>query len=210
MTVQCFASGPLDTNGYVVSCPETGKAAIIDVPFDVEGQIISYLREKKLTPDKIILTHSHWDHFGGLAALRKEIPVPVYVHAADAPNIVQPGADGLPLLFPVEGHCPEHQVTEGDEIPVGNLSFRVIHTPGHSPGGICLYCEEKGILFSGDTLFKGTIGSLSLPTARAEDMWHSLKKLAALPPETKVYPGHGGETVLRREGYLKNAEEIFS
>ncbi len=88
--------------------------------------------------------------------------------------------------------------------------IKVIHTPGHSPGGVCFYLPSEKILFSGDTLFRGTIGNLSLPTARPDLMWDSLKKLAALPPETKVYPGHGGPTTISAEKWIAHAKGKFN
>lgn len=93
---------------------------------------------------------------------------------------------------------------------MGEFEFVIIHTPGHSPGSICLYDPKHQILISGDTLFKGSIGTLSLPTSQPDRMWPSLEKLGALPVETQVYPGHGEKTCIKDERWLKNAKEIFS
>ena len=162
-----------------------------------------------LKPCMILLTHSHWDHLAGLAELKKLVDAPVYVHEADKPNVREPGADQLPLYFAIEGVEPDHLLKEGDVLKVGELTIEVIHTPGHTPGGVCFYLPNQHVLFSGDTLFQGTLGNLSLPTARPALMWSSLKKLAKLPPQTKVYPGHGDSTTIGKEAWLEDAEEFF-
>ena len=160
--------------------------------------------------EKIVLTHSHWDHIGDVAVVKEKYDVPVLIHQDDAQNLERPGSDGLPLFFPVPGVKPTTFLKEGDLIEVGKMTFKVIHTPGHSPGGICLYDKESGVLISGDTLFKGSIGNLSLPTAEPEKMWKSLEKLNALPKETQVFPGHGPATTLQGEPWLSRAKEVFS
>ena len=129
-----------------------------------------------------------------VALLKQSVHAPVYVHKGDAENLETPGADKLPLHFPVTGVKADGFLTDGQEMSVGNLKIQVIHTPGHTPGGVCFYLPKEKVLISGDTLFRGTIGNVSFPTARADLMWVSLKKLAALPQDVKVYPGHGGPT----------------
>jgi glyoxylase-like metal-dependent hydrolase (beta-lactamase superfamily II) len=99
---------------------------------------------------------------------------------------------------------------DGQVLAVGEFQIEVIHTPGHTPGGVCFYLKEQKILFSGDTLFQGTIGNLSFPTARPARMWDSLKRLAALPKETRVYPGHGDPTTIGKEQWIANAEDRFN
>lgn len=157
----------------------------------------------------ILITHSHWDHICDAAKLKAQYRAPVFVHPLDLANLENPGSDGLPLMFNIEGVLPDKFLNEGDIVELGDLRFEVIHTPGHSPGGICLYNKEHGILFSGDTLFKGSIGNLSFPTANPTEMWKSLAKLAKLVPETVVYPGHGLPTTIGKESWLERAEEIF-
>lgn len=209
MNITSFASGPFQTNAYVVSCPETLEAAIIDPAPESATSIIQYITEHKLIPTKILLTHSHWDHIADAALLKKGYELPLYVHAFDALNMEQPGSDGLPLFFKIEGVKPDHLIKENDLIAIGNCTLKVIETPGHTPGGVCFYDEKRNILISGDTLFKGSIGNLSFPTARPHLMWSSLEKLARLPKETKVYPGHGPATTIGREDWLDRAQELF-
>lgn len=208
--IKAFPAGPFATNAYVVFCPQTRLAAVIDPAPESADEITQYLDNQRLKLDKIILTHSHWDHFGDLKKLHDQFPVNVYVHPEDQNNILHPGSDGLPLFFDVKPLKPSNLMSDGDKIMIVELEFEVLHTPGHSPGGICLYCQKQEILISGDTLFKGSIGNLSFPTAEPERMWKSLERLSKLPPQTAVYPGHGEMTYLKNESWLKNAKQLFN
>lgn len=207
--IHAIPSGPFATNAYVVACPQTKKAAIIDPGVDSKKNILTFLEQQKLTPIAIILTHSHWDHIGDVRDLKELLKLPVLIHQSDAPNLENPGADRLPMITPIKGTTPDQFLKEGQNIPIGNLNFKVIETPGHSPGSICLYEEKEHLLLSGDTLFKGSIGNLSFPTSDSNRMWPSLAKLAALPPQTSVYPGHGESTTIGAEKWLPRAQQIF-
>ena len=207
--INSFSSGPFLTNAFLVVCDETKKAAIIDPAPDSAHAINQLIENEQLILEKILLTHTHWDHIADTAALKKKWNIPVYVHKADEANLIHPGSDKLPHVMTIEGVTPDNYLSEGDEITIGNIKLDVIHTPGHTPGGVCFYCKEKGFLISGDTLFKGSIGNLSFPTAEPDKMWESLQKLASLPPETKVYSGHGDATTIGAEDWLPQAKEIF-
>ncbi len=209
MFIQAFPSGPFETNAYVVACPHTRQACIIDPAPDSATAIIAYLDAQQLQPVAIWLTHSHWDHIADVAPLKAKYHLPVYIHALDAPNLQTPGADQLPCWIQITGVTPDHLIDDGDSLTVGEITFTVIHTPGHTPGGVCFYSPESQLLLSGDTLFKGTIGNLSFPTARPKLMWPALQKLAKLPPATRVFPGHGPATTIGAEGWLPRAEELF-
>lgn len=200
MQIHAFPTGPFSTNGYVVSCPSTGEAAIIDPAPGSCAPILLYLKSHSLDCKAILLTHSHWDHIADVASCKKELPgAKIYVHPLDAPNLTHPGADHLPCWISIPPSVPDLLIKEGDSIWIGTLQFTVMHTPGHSPGGVCFYAKNSGVVFSGDTLFKGAIGNLSLPTGQPERMRGSLDKLEALPPETIVYPGHGRPTEIGSE-----------
>ncbi len=209
MIIQSFTSGPFSTNSYVISCTMTKQAAVIDPAPGSSQLLIAYLNEKGLKLEKFLVTHSHWDHIADLASLKKIYPVPIYIHPLDKGNLEKPGSDGLFSLISFEGVEADLFLNEEEEVTVGQLSFKVIHTPGHTPGGVCFFYEEQKILFSGDTLFEGTIGNLSFPTAQPSLMWPSLAKLAKLPVETKVYSGHGLTTTIGREPWLLNAQQLF-
>lgn len=207
MLIEQIPSGPFETNAYIIACEETRECAIIDPAPDSAAEITAFIETNKLKPTQILLTHSHWDHIGDVAPLKKQYVIPVYIHPKDAGNLEKPGTDGLPMFGALEEVKADGELNEGQNVKVGNLSFNVIETPGHTPGGICFFGE--GILISGDTLFHGSIGNLSFPTAEPEKMWPSLQRLMRLPPETKVYPGHGPATTIDAESWLPDAKRIF-
>lgn len=209
MTIAVFPSGPFETNAYVLHCPDTKTACIIDPAPDSLRAIQTYIEAHGLKPEKLLLTHSHWDHIADAAPIINIYGLKTYIHPLDAPNLEHPGSDGLPCWVSFKGVKPDVLLKEGDSIEAGHITLKVIHTPGHSPGGVCFYDSKNALLLSGDTLFKGTIGNLSFPTAQPDLMWPSLKKLAKLPPETKVFPGHGPATTIGQEGWLENAEQLF-
>ncbi len=203
MFVRKFPSGPLETNAILFACEETRKAAVIDPSPDSTQAILQAAEQDGLTIELILLTHSHWDHIADVYLLKEKTGASVWVHALDAGNLRSPGQDGLPLVFPIQGVTPDGFLEEGKVVHVGKLQVEVIHTPGHSLGSVCFYIRAQKVLFSGDTLFRGTMGALHLPTGDPEKMWGSLRKLAALPPDTRVIPGHGKDTVLAKEIWLR-------
>lgn len=209
MNIQAFPSGPFQTNAYVVACTQTKEAAIVDPAPGSFAKIQAYISNNQLVPTKVLLTHSHWDHIADAFSFKKAYDVPVYVHPLDSPNLENPGADSLPCWIDIKGTQPDGFLNEGDIIRIGNLNFVVIHTPGHTPGGVCFYSKENDCLLAGDTLFRGTIGNLSFPTCQPDLMWLSLDKLAKLPLETVVYPGHGPSTTIGRESWLPEAKKHF-
>ncbi len=199
-----FPTGPLSTNTYIIYCTETRLAAVVDPGLQCHGRVDEFIRKFDLIPQKILLTHSHWDHFGDAAFLKEEYDIPLYVHKMDAENVEDPGADGLPLFYPIKACLPDSLLEDGQLLQLGNHTLQVIHTPGHSPGGVCFYCKEEGVLLSGDTLFKGTMGRVDFPSASPDAMSLSLKKLSKLPADTKVYPGHGNSTTIGAESWIAN------
>jgi len=209
MKVKTFPLGPLETNCYVVSEPESQTAVVIDAPPGALALIPAFLKENGLSCAALLLTHSHTDHTADAKALKDELKTSLYIHKNDLENLESPGSDGLPLFCEVPPTSAEHLITEGETLTFGPLQFDVIHTPGHTLGGVCFYSPKEGLLFSGDTLFKGSIGRLDFPKADSEAMWTSLKKLEQLPKETTVYPGHGPSTTLGAESWLGQARELF-
>eukprot|EP01136_Pigoraptor_vietnamica_P023244 Opistho-1_new@75166 len=207
--LQVFCSGPLATHAVLLGCSQTKAAVIIDAPEGSSSLLREEIGRLGLRVEVLLLTHSHWDHTADVAFLKETLGMPVAIHGEDKGNLERPGSDGLPLLFPIRGVKADRYLEEGEVFSIGNLVVRVIHTPGHSPGSVCFYLEKEKLLIAGDTLFQGTIGNLSFPTARVEKMWTSLEKLAALPGETRVIPGHGPETTIGEESWLKTARERF-
>lgn len=208
---QAFPSGPLDTNVYVVACSETHKAAVIDPASGSTKAILPYLEKHHLTVDKILITHSHWDHVGDAALMKKRLNAPLYIHGDDADVLRHPPhRRGMPWKNLIDPAEPDVLIKDGDTIAVGNVTLRVLHTPGHTRGSVCFLCSQENVIFTGDTLFQGSIGRTSFPESAADLMWPSLDRLAKLPPETHVYPGHGDDTTIAQESWLPRAREIFS
>jgi hydroxyacylglutathione hydrolase len=206
MILEIFPSGPAETNAILLACSKTKRGVVIDVPFESTDLILPVAERLGLFIEMILLTHSHWDHIAEVSLLKTKLKAAVCIHAEDAGNLEKPGSDGLPSFFPIIGVKPDAFLKDGQRLTVGELEIEVIHTPGHTPGGVCFYLPKQKILISGDTLFRGTIGNLSFPTARPSLMWESLKRLAALPPDTKVYPGHGEETTIGAESWIAHAK----
>lgn len=193
----------IQTNCYVVFDEDTKEAIVID-PGDKNEKIVEYIKNNLLTVKYIYLTHCHFDHILGAKWLKDELNVPVACLDKEADNIKD---EDITLVNQVISEHTNLEIDklffEGDEIQIGSLNFRVIHTPGHTSGSSCLYSE--GMLISGDTLFKGTYGRCDLPTGNLYDILKSIKlKLFELPGDTVVYPGHGEETTIALE--LQNEE----
>lgn len=209
MSYAVFPSGPFQTNAYVFYCPETREAVFIDPAPGSQETLVDFAKANDLHPKEIWLTHSHWDHIADVGKLCRLYQIKPAIHADDVANLESPGIDQLPCWIEIEPITGAHLLKEGEALTVGQLKAQVIHTPGHTPGGVCFYVKELGLLFSGDTLFRGTIGNLSFPTARPALMWQSLAKLGKLPSDTLVLPGHGQATTIGAEPWLLRAEEFF-
>lgn len=189
------------TNSYIVEDEESKETMVID-PGGEADKIIDML--DTLGVDKlkyIYLTHCHGDHFGAILDLKAKKGGKVLIHRDDAEGLYNPSISLTYYIGMADIELEaDSRVDEGDIIHLGNLEFRVIHTPGHTKGGSCLYCKEQSLLFSGDTLFKGTWGRTDLPTSNFPDIIASItNKLTVLPDDTIVYPGHGRMTTIREE-----------
>jgi glyoxylase-like metal-dependent hydrolase (beta-lactamase superfamily II) len=209
MIIKTFTSGPVETHCYLIACPQTKQAAIIDAPQGIAPTLVKEVKDHGFKVQTIFITHSHWDHIADAAKLKRAFEAPLYINSLDADNLKRPGSDKLPMFFSVEGVEADGLLKEGEVFHVGDLELKVIETPGHSPGGVSLWFPKEKVLFSGDTLFRGSMGRIDFPTSSATKMWESLKKLGRLPPDTKVYPGHGPATTIAAEGWVDRAETIF-
>jgi len=194
--------GPLATNCYIVACEESHEALIIDPGFAAgEGnKILNKIVECGLEVKQILNTHGHVDHTSGNKVLKEFTKAEILIHRDDALMLIDPSKNLSNLLGnSVISPEADRLVEDGDIVKVGNLKFRVLHTPGHTKGSISLFCEEEKVVFTGDTLFAGSIGRTDLPGSSFEEIMYSLKRLTGLPDETIVYPGHGGKTNIGRE-----------
>ena len=188
------------TNCYIVQDEKSKETMVIDPAGDVD-KIVEILDILNAKLKYIYLTHCHGDHIGGVTELKERKGGKILAHRNAAENLLDPNIS-LTTYIGFEGLVikVDSRVDDGDLIHLGNLEFRVIHTPGHTSGGSCLYCEEEKLLFSGDTLFRGTWGRTDVPTGNFEDVINSItKKMMILPDETIVYPGHGKSTMIREE-----------
>lgn len=192
-SVKTFVVGPVGTNCYVLKDNASNEGIVID-PGDDPQKILSYIGGENIDIKLLVLTHGHFDHIGAVEELRNSLKVPVAVHAADAPMIT----DGRLNLSAFVGGLVETQpadiiLHEGDNISFGKCSLRVISTPGHTNGGICLH--GGGALFSGDTLFAGSVGRTDFPDGSLEEIIKSVKtRLGRVEDMAKVFPGHGPAT----------------
>lgn len=198
MILETLPTGPLDVNCYIVGCEETRKAAVVDPGGDVT-KILYLLVEKKLSVVMVINTHGHFDHIGGNHDLLAATGADLVIHRDDSPLLSQAAEHAAAFGLRTEASPAPTRELVGDELlQVGNLSLQVIHTPGHSPGGICLYVD--GCLLVGDTLFARSIGRTDLPGGDHQLLIKGIKeKLLPLPEATKVYPGHGPMTTIGHE-----------
>jgi len=182
-------------NTYLVG-DENGKIAIID-PGTENKDIINLIDDFELKPDKIVNTHTHFDHIGGNEFLKKKYDLKIVVHRAEKGYLSDP-AKNLSELLGNEIVSPEAEefLEDGDKINLGSNEFKVIHTPGHSPGGIALYNKNEKVLFSGDTIFKTGVGRFDFSSSDKKKLKSSIEKLLKLDDDVKVYPGHGRETTI--------------
>lgn len=190
--------GPIMTNCYIVYDTDTKEAMVVDPAWDYPA-IDKALTSHGLTLKFIFLTHGHADHIGALQELRQRKNVPVYVGAGDA-DLISNSHNNLSLFMgqAIECTSADHLVKDGDELTWGHLHFTVLETPGHTPGGLSLYGE--GVVFSGDTLFRYSVGRTDLYGGSSKTLLHSLEtKLMTLPDNTLVLPGHGPATSIGDE-----------
>lgn len=189
----------ISTNTYIIQDENTKETMVVDPGGEVD-KIISMLDILKADLKYIYLTHCHGDHIGGVRELQDKKGGKILIHRFDAEGLTNPNISLTQYLGMEASFEPDSRLNDGDLLHLGNLELKVIHTPGHTKGGTCLYCKKEGFLISGDTLFRGTWGRTDLPTGGLEDIMNSItKKLLILPLKTIVYPGHGKSTMIREE-----------
>ncbi|MDT8441883.1 MAG: MBL fold metallo-hydrolase [Desulfuromonadales bacterium] len=193
-----LAVGPLQVNCFLVACPQSREALVID-PGDDPERILALAEQAGLQIRSIINTHGHFDHVGGNHALVAACGAQLLIHGDDLRMLgnAEIHARGYGLQT-TASPAPDRLLADGDRIEIGSLAFQVIHVPGHSPGGIALY--GHGHLFAGDILFAGSIGRTDLPGGDHDRLIDGIRqKLLVLPDETIVHTGHGPDTTIGRE-----------
>jgi glyoxylase-like metal-dependent hydrolase (beta-lactamase superfamily II) len=203
LKIQSFTVGPLAENPYLLACADTGQAILID-PGAEADMLWQAIVDAGVTLTAIVLTHAHLDHIGALEPIRRRAKVPVYLHPADDWLLAGAVMQGRMFGFPMEPVAPaERQLAHGDRLTVGNSTLQVLHTPGHSPGSVCLYAPADTLLIAGDTLFYRSIGRTDIVGGDAPVLLHSIEQhLWPLPNDVRVYPGHGPATTIGEEKQL--------
>ncbi|MCK4645589.1 MAG: MBL fold metallo-hydrolase [Candidatus Aminicenantes bacterium] len=198
MKYETLIVGILETNCYLVYCPETLDCAIVDPGAD-EEKIFQLITKKNLKPTVILNTHGHIDHIGANRAVKEKFSIPLCIHAEDSQMLGHVQQSELAIfLGATDSPSPDRLIKEGDEIEVSKYFLKVIHTPGHSPGSVCFL--GNGFLLSGDTLFFGGVGRTDLPGGSWQELESSIKnKILTLPGDTIVLTGHGPATTVAQE-----------
>ncbi|HET7169576.1 MAG TPA: MBL fold metallo-hydrolase [Candidatus Limnocylindrales bacterium] len=189
--------GPIATNVHILADPRSREAIAIDTATPSLGWIADELAERGWTLKLIVSTHGHWDHIGDNAAVAAHTGADIAVHPLDRERLVTPAPQFAP--FDIVPSVPAVELAEGGEVRFGEIRLRVLHTPGHTEGSVCLFAADEGLLFSGDTLFAGGWGRVDLPGGDAGAMVSSLGRLLTLPDGAAVLPGHGQATTIGRE-----------
>ena len=197
MKIENIVVGPLQVNCFIAYGEDSPEALVVD-PGDEAEKIIRLIEARRLKVSSIVCTHAHFDHIGAVRRLKEKTGAPVIIQKRDYEIYMRAGEQAVLWGFQIEQPPePDAYVVEGDEIDVGRLRFKVLHTPGHSPGGICLYGE--GVIFTGDTIFAGSVGRTDFYGGSIAELKKSFSGIISLPPETKIFPGHGPLTTVKKE-----------
>jgi len=191
--------GLIQTNCYIVGCPETGEGVVID-PGGHPERILAEIERLGLSIQYVFNTHAHFDHTDANGAIVKATGAPLALHPEDRALLAASGGAALFGLQAQPSPPPDLDLHDGDEIRVGSLNFQVLHTPGHTPGHVCFYEPQEGVLFDGDVLFFRGVGRTDLPGGSWQQLLDSIqRRLFVLPDETVVYSGHGPATTIGDE-----------
>lgn len=198
MIIKQLTVGPIMANCFILGCEDTRQAAVID-PGDEAHRILELLAREKLTVTQIINTHGHFDHVSANKKMKAATGAPIVIHALDAPMLTSLSRSAAAWGLSAEDSPePDRTIADGDSVSVGNITLKVLHTPGHTPGGVSLLAD--GAVFVGDTLFQGSIGRTDFPGGDFATLRKSIQtKLFTLDGATTVYPGHNQPTTIGHE-----------
>lgn len=197
MKIKNIVVGPLQNNCYIIYDEKNLESMVID-PGDEPDMIMDFIESSKLSVKYIICTHAHFDHIGVVDDIKRETGAKIVIHRDDLEIYLRAQDHAALWGFDIDPlPKPDMFVSEGDELSIGQLKFEVFHTPGHSPGGICLYGE--GIIITGDTVFAGSVGRTDLPGGNIQELKKSFKRIIELPAETQILPGHGDLSTIMEE-----------
>ncbi len=202
MKIDTFVLGDFQTNAYVVRPNDSATdCVVIDTGMSSEP-LIEFLKTNGLNPVAVLFTHGHADHIAGVNLLRETFPgIKVAIHNDDTPMLANPVKNlSVMVGLPYKAQPADVVITDQCPLEYAGIKFQPLHTPGHTPGGICLYCQDEGVVFVGDTLFANSIGRTDFPGGDSEQLLNSIRdRLFTLPDETKVYNGHGPATTIGSE-----------
>lgn len=200
MQITCMPSGMLGVNTYLAVDEETNKGFIVD-PGGYNPMLTKKVQDDNVIIEYIIITHGHADHICGVNAHRRDFPdARIVANAAEEPMLNDENFNMSASFGTPDTVKPDILVNDGDEINVGSITLKFFHTPGHSPGGMCIYSEKDNVVFCGDTLFRQSVGRTDFPGCSFSELMSSIKeKLFTLPDNTNVFPGHMGSTTIEFE-----------
>lgn len=204
MKIERIPVGTIQANCYILGCNFTKEGIIIDPGADAQG-LISKIKELDLKIKYILLTHGHYDHIAAVNEIKRKIKAPICIHSLDKEILENPELNLSTMFGQSMSVSYDIELKEGDVLSIGNIKLKIIHTPGHTPGGICIVGDQE--VFTGDTLFAGSIGRTDFPQGNMKKLLSSIKnKLFVLPGDTKIYPGHGPSSTIEQE---KNTNPFF-
>lgn len=197
--IKTLVLGSVSTNCYIIYDEQTKKALIVD-PADHAGRILDKCRELGVKPEGVLLTHGHFDHILAAKEVKKAYDCKLYAGRQEEEMLLDPAKNMTVQMGRQVSIRPDVLVNDGDELQLAGFTWKVLETPGHTPGCICFYCAEEEVLISGDTLFAESLGRTDFPGGSTQAIIQSIsEKLFALPDETMVYPGHGEPTSIGHE-----------
>lgn len=199
MKIEKFVTGIISTNCYLAINEETARIVVID-PAACPPYLMEHIKSNGWTVEAILLTHGHFDHTMGIDGFLEEYHVPVYVHEKEKETLEDPSLNLSKSYTSGYTFSGAAYIKDGQILELAGYSFKVLHTPGHTPGGVCYYVESEGVLFCGDTLFQNSVGRTDFSNSSMSDLVRGIReKLMVLPEEVIAYPGHMGETTIGHE-----------
>ena len=201
LRIHTFTLGDFQTNCFIVRLDGRPGCWIVDAGFEPE-EMIAFIQRERLEPEALLLTHAHCDHIAGVGAVGDHWPqLPILIHQAEATFLRDPMLNLSALMgSPIKAPAATGYLEHGATLELGPVRFQVRHTPGHSPGGVTLYCAGAGVALVGDTLFAGSIGRYDFPTSDGRQLLESIRgQLLTLPDETTIHPGHGPASTIGQE-----------
>jgi glyoxylase-like metal-dependent hydrolase (beta-lactamase superfamily II) len=200
MVIRMNTGGVASTNCFLVADEAAKQAVVFDAPNDTVAPLLDEAQRQGWDVIGLWLTHGHFDHIADHKLVTDRFPsARVLIHRLDEPKLASPGSQLFPLPFTIPPRKADAYVEDGQELSLGSLRARVIHTPGHAPGHVMYHFEDAGVLVGGDLIIGGSVGRTDLPDSRHGDLEASIRRVMRLPGETTLLPGHGSRSTLRQE-----------